>query len=258
MMIKIFVVDDEPGLCDVIQKTFTYIGFSVLTATDPRNAMSVMEQERPQIVVLDIVMPYADGQTLLEQIKRRFPETIVIMVTARHDQKTRETALAAGADAFLTKPFSRNYLRDVVVQKIADLLDRSGCMEVPSLLVVDDEAEFRATIRDFISNRYQCVIQEAAQGEEAIEMVKRSSPDIIFLDIKMPGLSGLDVIGRLRETSPSSKIIVISAWKSAEVVSRAVSMGAADYLSKPISLAAFHEKLKTTLLSLGKLKPKEG
>ena len=253
-MIKMLVVDDEPGVCDVIKKTFTYIGFSVFSATTAKKANVVIEKERPQIIFLDIIMPDIDGIDLLKEIKQKYPDTIVLMVTAKHDEATRNAAISAGADEFITKPFSRNYLRDVVVQKIGDVLNEKGHMQVPTLLLVDDEAEFRKTIKDFIGNRYECVIEEAAEGTAAIEAVERIKPDIIFLDIKMPGLSGIDVIAQIKEISPLSRIIVVSAWKSAEVVSQAIAKGATDYISKPVSLPAFNEKLKTTLISLGKLK----
>ena len=206
---------------------------------------------------LDIVMPDIDGIDLLKEIKRKYPDTIVIMVTARNDEETKNAAVSAGADEFITKPFSRNYLRDVVVAKIGDVLDQKGRMRIPTLLLVDDEEEFRKTIREFISNRYECVIGEAAEGAAALEAAGRINPDIIFLDIKMPGLSGMDVIAQIKAVSPSARVIVISAWKSAEVVAQAVANGAADYISKPVSLTAFNEKLKTTLISLGKLKEKK-
>ena len=256
-MIKILVVDDEPGVCDVIKKTFTYIGFSVFTATTAKKALTIIEKETPRIVFLDIIMPDIDGIDLLKEIKQKYPDIIVIMVTAKHDDETRNAAIAAGADEFITKPFSRNYLRDVVVQKIGDVLDKGGHMQTPAILLVDDEEEFRKTIRDFICNRYECSVNEAGDGETAIALVEKISPDIILLDIKMPGLSGIDVIGEIKKISPQSKVIVISAWKSSEVVSQAISMGATDYISKPVSLSVFGEKLKTALISLGKLKEKK-
>ncbi|MEW5896030.1 MAG: response regulator [Candidatus Omnitrophota bacterium] len=255
-MIKMLVVDDEAGVCDVIRKTFTYIGFSVFAATTAKKALAIIEKEHPQIVFLDILMPDVDGIELLKEIKARYSDLIVIMVTAKQDRETREAAIAAGADGFITKPFSRNYLRDAVVHKIGDVLNRKGRMQIPSLLLVDDEEEFRKTMRDFIGRRYECVIDEASEGAQAVDQVQRLKPDIILLDIKMPGLSGIDVITRIKDISPSSKVIVISAWKSGEVVSQAVGMGAADYISKPVSLTAFDEKLKTLLISLGKLREK--
>lgn len=256
-MIKILVVDDEPGICDSIKRTFTYIGFFVLTARTGQQALAVFEKERPQIVFLDIFLPDANGIELLTQMKKADPGVIVMMVTARQDDQTREQAAVAGADEFIIKPFSQNYLRDTVVQKIGDVLDRGGHAKVPVILLVDDEQEFRVTIRDFIMGRYECVIEESADGAQALVMAGRLHPDIIFLDIKMPGVSGIEVISEMAQVSPGSKVIVISAWKSAEVVSRAVSLGAADYISKPVSLAAFGEKLKALLISMGKYKVKK-
>ncbi len=254
-MIKMLVVDDEPGICDVIKKTFTYIGFSVFSATTVKRALDMMERERPQIVFLDIVMSDG-GIDVLKEIKRTHPDTMVIMITVKHDEATRNAAIAAGADEFITKPFSRNYLRDVVVQKIGNVLNAKGHTQAPVLLLVDDEDEFRKTLKDFIGHRYECVMEEAAEGAAAIAAVERIKPDIIFLDIKMPGLSGMDVITQIKDVSPLSKIIIISAWKSAEVVSQAISKGATDYLSKPISLSVLNEKLKWMLIRLGKMKEK--
>jgi len=255
-MIKILVVDDETGICDTIKKTFAYIGFSVLTATTGQKALKILDKERPKIVFLDVLIPDRSGLDLLQEIKQRDPGVIVIMVTAKGDGETRAQAEAFGADEFVVKPFSRNYLRDVVVQKIGEVLDKGGHMKVPSILLVDDEQEFRKTIREFISNRYECQIEEAGDGPGAVDAAKRIQPDVIFLDIKMPGFSGIEVIQEIKKISPQSRMIVLSAWKSAEVVSQAIHTGAADYLSKPVSLAALNEKLKTVLISLGKLKVK--
>ena len=86
-----------------------------------------------------------------------------------------------------------------------------------------------------------------------IEKVKTFKPDVILLDIKMPGISGIEVIGEIKKINPSSKIIVISAWKSADVVSQAIAKGAVDYMGKPLSLAALSEKMQAVLVSIGKL-----
>lgn len=252
-MIKILVVDDEAGICDSIKQIFTYIGFSVFTATTGAKALNIFEKEKPKIIFLDIIMPDVDGLDLLKKIKQIDPASIVIMVTARQEKDVEEKALALGADEFIRKPFSRNYLRDVVVQKIKEVLDKGGHMQKPHILVVDDEQAVRETIRDFISPRYECDIDLAGDGSEAIKKVTEIKPDIILLDIKMPGMSGIDAITEIKKLSPSSKIIVVSAWKSADVVSQAIARGAVDYLGKPLSLAALAEKLQGALMSIGKL-----
>jgi CheY-like chemotaxis protein len=252
-MIRILVVDDEPGICDIIEKTFSYIGFSVSTATNAKKALSILEKEKPRIVFLDLIMPDMDGLELLTKMKQISPDVIVIVVTARKEEDAKEEAVRLGADEFIAKPFSRNYLRDVVVQKIKDVLDKGGHMKKPRILIVDDEKDARDNLSAFISRRFDCDIEEAGDGREAIEKVKAAQPDVILLDIKMPGISGIDAIGEIKKLSPNSRIIVVSAWISAEVVNQAVRAGASDYIGKPVSLAAFGEKLKTVLISMGKL-----
>ena len=252
-MIKLLVVDDEQGICDIIEKTFSYIGFSVLTATTYKKAMHLFQKEKPKIVFLDLIMPDKNGEDILKEMKTIDPNVIVIVVTAKKDDKSRKDVLKLGADEYIVKPFSRNYLRDVVAQKIHGVLDKGGHMQTPNILIVDDEVELRKNIKEYISPRYVCTIDEAENAMEALNKVKHLKPDVVFLDVKMPGLSGLDVIEQMKQASPSSKIIVVSAWKSSEVGNKAISLGADDYISKPMSLAVLGEKLRVLLLSMGKL-----
>ncbi|MBF0570580.1 MAG: response regulator [Candidatus Omnitrophica bacterium] len=252
-MIKLLAVDDEQGICEIIEKTFSYIGFSVSIATNAKKAMQLFQKEKPKIVFLDLIMPDKDGEDLLKEMKAIDPGVIVIVVTAKKDEKAREQVLKLGVDEYITKPFSRNYLRDVVVQKIHDVLDKGGHMKPPRVLVVDDEVELRKNIKEYIVPRFECLIDEAQNAIEALGKVQQLKPDVILLDVKMPGLSGLDVIEQMRQASPASRIIVVSAWRSAEVVNKAISLGAVDYIDKSASLAVMGEKLRAVLLSIGKL-----
>ena len=78
-------------------------------------------------------------------------------------------------------------------------------------------------------------------------------PDIILLDVRMPGISGIDAISEIKQISPDSRVIVISAWKSPDVATKAMSMGAFDYLDKPVDFKVFQERLESALISIGKL-----
>lgn len=252
-MIKLLVIDDEQGICEVIEKTFSYIGFSVFMATTAKKALQIFQKENPKIVFLDLMMPDRDGAAILRELRAIDPGVIVIVVTAKRDDNAKQEALKLGADEFITKPFSRNYLRDIVVQKIHRVLDRSGHMQIPKLLIADDEDELRRTLKEFIMPRFDCDIAEAKTAQEALDSVKQLQPDVVLLDVKMPGLSGLDVIAQMKTACAFSKIIVVSAWKSAEVVNKAISLGAYDYISKPISMTVLGDKLKGLFLSIGKL-----
>lgn len=253
-MIKMLVVDDESGVCDVIQKTFSYMGFPVFAATNTRRAMDIFTKERPRIVFLDLLMPDGDGGELLKKFKAIDPDVIVIVVTVQDPLKAKDTVMDSGADEYVQKPFSHNYLRDIVTRKIQVLLQDKGSVSLPSILIVDDEPALRLAMKNFIEPRFSCRILEAENAALALEQTKSAQPDIILLDIKMPGASGLDILEDIKKASPASHIVIVSAWNSGEAMEMAVAKGAVDYITKPVSLAALDEKLRLLLLGLGKLK----
>jgi len=252
-MIKILVVDDEREICASIKKPFEYLGFTVFTATTAKKALDILEKQKPKIVFLDIIMPDIDGLDLLRKFKSIDPGIIVIMVTAKGDEETRQKALEAGADEFMTKPFGTNDLRSVAMEKIRMLLGKCGHMQKPGILIVDDEQKARENLKEFIFPRYDCEISEAADGITAIDQVKKMSPDIVLLDIRMPGMNGIDAISEIKLISPDARIIIISAWKSPDVAAKAIQAGAFTYLDKPIEFGVFKERFESALVSIGKL-----
>ncbi len=121
-MIKILAVDDEPGICDILKKTFGPIGFTVLTTTNGQDALELVKKEKPKIVFLDIRMLGMSGLEVLKEIKKIDKTTKVIMVTVMDDENTRNEAKKLGADEFITKPFMSDYLEEVVAKQINELI----------------------------------------------------------------------------------------------------------------------------------------
>ena len=116
---KILVVDDEPEITSVLDEYFSARGYTVLTAKNGRDALELVDRERPAIVLLDIRMPGMDGIKVLQQIKLRSPEVAVIMISALKDPVLANRALALGARDYITKPFDLAYLeRSVRTQLI--------------------------------------------------------------------------------------------------------------------------------------------
>ena len=103
------------------------------------------------------------------------------------------------------------------------------------LLVVDDEPSMREFLEIMLAqDGYQ--VRTASSGEEGFEMFLQDEPDLVLTDVKMPGMSGLDLIRKIRSLDTSVPVIVITAFASAEDALRAVREGAYDYLSKPFQL----------------------
>ncbi len=104
------------------------------------------------------------------------------------------------------------------------------------VMIVDDEPLQRQYIRMILeefSNSYK-IVAEADNGEEAVEMASQFRPDIVFLDIRMPGLDGIEVARRLRVSQPEARIVIVSAYGEFHYAQQAVSLGMAEYLLKPV------------------------
>lgn len=108
-------------------------------------------------------------------------------------------------------------------------------MEKIKALIADDVKELRQLLNRQIS-RYNCeVIKEVAEGDKVIEAIKKYSPDIVFLDINMPGKNGLDILKEVSEENLHNKIWIISADDNKETIERARDYGAMGYITKPFS-----------------------
>ncbi len=121
-MIKILVVDDEPGICDMLKKTFSPIGFKVFSATSGLQAMELAKKEKPKVVFLDVRMLGMSGLEVLEKIKEMDSQAKVNIVTVIVDEETKAEARKLGADEFITKPFVSEYLEEVTMRQVNELL----------------------------------------------------------------------------------------------------------------------------------------
>lgn len=129
----VLVVDDEPEIAGVVRRYLEQDGFRVVTASDGRAALAAFRQERPHLVVLDLMLPGVDGWEVARQI-RAAGGTPIIMLTARADEVDRLLGLGLGADDYITKPFSP---REVVARVRAVLRRTSGETSAEVLAVGD-------------------------------------------------------------------------------------------------------------------------
>ena len=118
---KLVVVDDETEICDFLKSFFEERFFDVSTANNGEEAVSMVGQVKPQVVLLDVHMPGMDGMQVLKLLKEKFPQTKVIMVTALETREKIEEAMRLGADNYITKPLSLEYLEKDVREKIEQL-----------------------------------------------------------------------------------------------------------------------------------------
>lgn len=118
---KILTVDDEMGIDSFFYEFFTARNYEVLNAMSGKEALEIVKKERPRMILLDIRMRGMDGIETLKKIREIDKDVTVIMVTGEKDEDIMNKAKALGADDYITKPLSLEYLEKVVLLKFMNL-----------------------------------------------------------------------------------------------------------------------------------------
>ena len=126
----IMVVDDERRLVSLLQSYLEQAGYRVVCAYNGREALTVEEREKPELIILDLMMPEMDGHEFLE-VYRRQHRTPVILLTARVEEEEQIIGLDLGADDYVTKPFRPREL----MARVRAVLRRSGQVEPPARIL---------------------------------------------------------------------------------------------------------------------------
>lgn len=121
-MIKLLTVDDEKGITDILSNFFRQRKFHVMAANSGQEALDIVNKDKPDIIFLDISMKGISGLEVLEKVKAIDKTIKVIMLTVHGEKETVDKAKALGADEYIIKPFRVNYLQEVVIKKIQELL----------------------------------------------------------------------------------------------------------------------------------------
>jgi two-component system, OmpR family, KDP operon response regulator KdpE len=135
----VLVVEDDPNIVDLIRSNLAVRGFDTVVSTDGSRAMQLLETEQPDIVLLDLMLPEADGIELCRLIRERSAVGIIV-VSARGGERDKVTALNVGADDYMTKPFSIEEL----LARIAATLRRTrpnASSEPPSVVIEAGDLE---------------------------------------------------------------------------------------------------------------------
>lgn len=134
--VTVLVVDDEPVLAEMVSMALRYEGWNIATAGDGSSAIATARAERPDVVVLDVMLPDMSGLDVLQKLRQENPRLPVLLLTAKDAVEDRIAGLTAGGDDYVTKPFSI----EEVVLRLRALLRRTGVTTVDSgaRLVVGD------------------------------------------------------------------------------------------------------------------------
>ena len=196
----VLVIDDDATARELLAEHLRAEGFSVAVATGGLEGLKLARELRPIAITLDVMMPDLDGWSVLAALRQdsELSEIPVIMVTILDEQRR---GAALGAAGYLTKPIDRARLRRVV--------DRFRAAAPPTrVLLVEDDPDQRERVRGWLDSR-QWIVQEAANGREALDRLRDDRPDLILLDLMMPEMDGFAVVAALQKEERWREIPVI-------------------------------------------------
>lgn len=133
---KVLIVEDEPKIARLLQLELNHEGFETLISRDGMEALEAVEDFRPDVVLLDIMIPQLDGVEVARNIRETHPQVGIIMVTALDQTRNKVEGLLSGADDYVTKPFELAELK----ARIRALLRRKGT-EAPNLLLLSKDVQ---------------------------------------------------------------------------------------------------------------------
>jgi DNA-binding NtrC family response regulator len=223
---NILVVDDLRSIRLTLGGILEDKGHNVVTVEDGYRAIEEVKKTHFDAIFMDIKMPGINGVQTFREVKKIDPKATVIMMTAYSVEDLVKEALEEGAYAVAYKPFDI----DKVVAMIDELLG-----EKTLILVVDDQFGDRETLKTILEDKgYK--VATAADGAEAIRLVKERHYDIIFLDIKLPGIDGVETFERVKKIDPKAVVIMMTGYTEEDLVKRAVSGGAYTCIYKPFAM----------------------
>ena len=248
-------------------------GYESIKAFGGEEALAKVRSERPDLILLDVMMPGMDGYEVTRRLKADSATAAIpiIMITALNGTEDKVCGLECGADEFLTKPVNaaellartksmlrlKQYQDQLMLRTrsetafgeghgpLAAAPDRPRRQHV--LLVEDNDKDLRLLSGQIEDHGYD--VSVAHDGEEALQRILAGGVDLVLLDIFLPGMDGFEVCQRLKESAETRDIQValITCLKDLEGKIKGMKLGADDYLVKPVDGRELSVRVKALL-----------
>jgi two-component system response regulator HydG len=227
---SILIVDDNVSLCRTLSLVLGRQGYAVNTAKDGLEALARVQESPFDMIFMDIKMPLMDGVETYRRIKKIRPEAVVMMMTAYAVEDLVQQALEEGAYGIVYKPLD--------IGKVVTVIEEAKeTQEGVLVLVVDDDPGICITLKNILIKKgYEVGI--AYTGEEAITMAREKAYDIIFIDMKLPTITGLETYLSIRKINPEVVAIMMTAYRQgmSDLVEEALRSDVYTCLYKPLEI----------------------
>jgi CheY-like chemotaxis protein len=198
----ILVIDDDPDAVYLLQENLDPQEYAIIGTRNGQDGLRIAREHQPQAILLDIIMPGADGWQILHDLKDN-PVTSKIPVILLTIVDKKALGFRLGASSYLLKPLDPVAVREALNRAIVQ-----GNGKQKRVLVVDDDPNIADMLRQFLPEA-EFKLDSAVDGVAGLEAVEANPPDIILLDLVMPRLDGFGFIDSLRANPQTHDLPVI-------------------------------------------------
>ena len=223
---RILIVDDEENMRKTLADILRDEVYQVATAATGEEAVELCSKQDFDVVLMDVRMPGIDGVEAFRRIRRHREGVRVILMSAYDVVSLKEAALDEGAIAFLSKPLD--------VQKVIQLI---GEVRETAILVVEDDTRTADLLGTTLKQQgYRVTVTQSSH--DALELVEQIRFDLIFLDVNLPAMNGLDLYLAIKRITPSAVAIMITGMEEEfeRLAREAVRCSAYTVVRKPLDI----------------------
>ncbi|MBQ4242864.1 MAG: response regulator, partial [Lachnospiraceae bacterium] len=227
-MEKILLVDDDEMSLMVTEMVLTEMKYEVKSVMSGAECIVSLKNDHFDLLLLDVELGDTNGIELLKQIREDpdIKDTKTVFLTVSSHREDMTEAVRLGALDFIRKPA----LPETLIRSVRDAL---SAREKETILAVDDEPMNLMATEEIFGIRYH--IRTASSGEEALREVEERKPELVLLDLHMPGMDGLEVMARIREIEGCENlpVVFLTADDDADTEAEIFKAGAMDFIRKP-------------------------
>jgi DNA-binding response OmpR family regulator len=223
----ILVVDPDPRSQLLLFRILAEAGYAVTAASDGAEAVAKIEADPPALVLANTHCPAKSGIELCHYAKAR-PEPLPVILIAPEP----EPAPIEPADAVIGTPLDPGRTVEAVRRVLgADEAEVAAAQD--TILIIDDDLGILDLLENVLAREgYAVVVADC--GRDGIAALEREKPSLVLLDVQMPGMSGFEVLTKIRELGCDVPVIIVTAYGSEDVATDALRLGADDYVAKPL------------------------
>jgi len=236
------MVDDEEEFLKSASKALERRNITVHTAENARQALKKIQKQSFDVAVIDVKMPGIDGVELFHRMKSQLPDLAVIILTGHGSIAQAFQTSKDGIFDYLEKPCDIDSLANKI-RRAVEMRKMNGKTEVEKksttegrrILLVDDEEELLNSLGKVLERRKMQVFK-ASNGKNALEFLDKHVVDIVILDIKMPGMDGIETLKKIKERDLNVEVILLTGHPDVDNALQGINHGAWEFFIKPVNV----------------------